>query len=174
MSNIDSKNTKYEIAAALIELTANTDRMSSINISSVAFQANMHRNTIYYHFRDMRELCLWTIHNELIRLIGNRGYFEVRDGVAAFFTKFKPLLAFTRHELGTEEYLRQIRMEILPLVEPLTEGPAINSEEAKKIAVDTFVEQIIVASVIHDRPEKMIRLVFTSIMPEILRRELFY
>lgn len=174
MSNIDSKNTKYAIAAALVELTANTDRMSSINISSVAFEANMHRNTIYYHFRDMGELCLWTIRNELTGLIGNRGYFEVRDGMAAFFTKFKPLLTFTKHELGTEEYFRRLRLEILPLVEPLTEGPAINSEEAKKIAVDTFVEQIIVASAVHDRPEHMIRLIFTSIMPEILRRELVY
>lgn len=172
MSNIDSKNTKYGLAAALIELTKSSDRMSSINISAVAFEANMHRNTVYYHFRDMRELCLWTIHNELTKLVGNRDYFEVRDGIATFFARFRPLLSFTKHELGTEEYLKCMRLEILPLVEPLTVGPAITSEEAKKLAVDTFVEQIIVASVVHEHPENMIRLIFTSIMPEVLRRDL--
>ncbi|MDO4939724.1 MAG: hypothetical protein Q4E54_07180 [Lachnospiraceae bacterium] len=172
MSNINSKNTKYDIAAALIDLTRNSDRPTQINISSVAFAANMHRNTIYYHFRDMRELCLWTIHQELSKAVGSREYFEVRDGIAGFFTRYKHLLDFTRHELGTEDFLNQMRIEILPLVEPFTEGPAINSEEAKKIAVDTFVEQIIVAYVIHKKPEKMIRLIFTSVMPEILRREL--
>ncbi len=172
MSNIDSKNTKFGLSAALIELTRNADRMSSINISAVAFEANMHRNTVYYHFRDMRELCLWTIHDKLMKLIGNRDYFEVRDGMATFFSRFRPLLLFTRHELGTEEYLKSMRLEILPLVEPLTAGPAITSEEAKKVAVDTFVEQIIVASVVHEHPEKMIRLIFTSIMPEVLRHDL--
>ncbi len=174
MSNINSKNTKYDIAAALIDLTKNAERATQINISSVAFAANMHRNTIYYHFRDMRELCLWTIHNELSKAVGDRGYYEVQDGIANFFTRFKPLLNFTKHELGTEDFLHQMRLEILPLVEPFTNGPAISSEESKKIAVDTFVEQIIVASVIHDRPEKMIKLIFSSIMPEILRRELLF
>ena len=172
MSNINSKNTKRDISAAFIDLTKSAERMTEINISSVAFAANMHRNTIYYHFRDMRDLCLWTIHSELTGLAGTGDYFEVKDAVATFFTRFRPLLAFAKHELGTEEYLRQMRLEILPLVEPFTAGSAINSEEAKKIAVDTFVELIIVASTIHERPDKMIHLIFSSIMPEILRRDL--
>ena len=172
MSNIDSKNTKHEIAAALIELTREARSANEINISSVAFKANMHRNTIYYHFRDMKELLLWTIHNEMDRAIASKEYFDVRDGMAVFFTKNRPLLTFAKQAMGIEEYLRNMRLEILPLVEPLTEGSAINSEEAKKIAVDTFVEQIIVASLIHEKPADMIRLIFTSIMPEVLRRPL--
>ena len=172
MSNINSKNTKSDISAALINLTRSTGRLTSINISSVAFEANMHRNTIYYHFRDMQELCIWTIHNELGKQLSGTGYTEVRDGIASFFVRFRPLLAFARHELGTEAYLRQLRLEILPLVEPLTEGPGIISEETKKLAVDTFTEQIIVATVVHDHPEKMIRLIFNAVMPEILRGQL--
>lgn len=172
MSNIDSKNTKYEIAAALIELTREAKKAYEINISSVAFKANMHRNTIYYHFRDMKELLIWTIRYELNRSMSSREYFDVRDGMADFFTKMRPLLIFAKQEFGIEEYLQRMRLEILPLVEPLTEGPAINSEEAKKIAVDTFVEQIIVASLIHEKPANMIKLIFTSIMPEVLRRQL--
>ena len=172
MSNIDSKNTKYEISEALIGLIREARNYSEINISSVAFKANMHRNTIYYHFRDMKELLLWTVHYELNKAMTSREYFDVRDGMAVFFTRMRPLLLFAKQEMGTEEYLRNLRFEILPLVEPLTEGPAINSEEAKKIAVDTFVEQIVVASLIHEKPADMIRLIFTSIMPEVLRRPL--
>ena len=172
MSNIDSKNTKHEIAAALIELTREARSANEINISSVAFKANMHRNTIYYHFRDMKELLLWTVHYELNKAMAGKEYFDVRDGMAVFFTRMRPLLLFAKQEMGTEEYLRSLRLEILPLVEPLTEGSAINSEEAKKIAVDTFVEQIIVASLIHEKPSNMINLIFTSIMPEVLRRQL--
>ena len=53
MSDINSKNTKYELANALTELTGEGN-FRKINISSVAFRANMHRNTVYYHFSDMR------------------------------------------------------------------------------------------------------------------------
>lgn len=171
MSNINSKNTKYELAEALIELTKDCD-VKDISICSVAFKANMHRNTIYYHFNDMRDLCLWTIHNELTKCVHGPEYFEVRDGIALFFSRFKPLLDFTKKEIGLDSFLDRMRLELLPLLEPLTYGEKINSEEAKKISVDIFIEQILVAYLIHEKPVDMINLIFNSVMPELLRHDL--
>jgi len=168
MSQINSKNTKYELANALIELTKEHE-FKDISISSVAFKANMHRNTVYYHFTDMRDLCFFTIHNELVKSLDSHD--STTDALIFFFSRFKPLLDFTRREVGVDSFLSRMRIELLPAVEPLIAGEYINSDEKKRAGVDMFVEQLLVAYLLQDRPGNMIRIIFENIMPEFLAHD---
>lgn len=158
MSQINSKNTKPELAAALIALTKE-EAFDNISVSSVAFRANMHRNTVYYHFNDMRDLCLWSVHHYLTAEINNESYQSLRDSMAGFFTKYRTLLEFTRKEIGVDSFLDRMRLELLGYIEPLTSG---FSEEEKKLNTDFFIEQILVASLLHRNPENLIKKIFDN------------
>jgi len=171
MSQINSKNTKYELANALIELTKE-GKPENISISSVAFRANMHRNTVYYHFNDMRDLCFWSIHNELKNAVVSPE--NARDGLAYFFTRFKPLLDYTKSEVGVDSFLSRMRIELLPILEPLVHSDFIDSEEKKLSAVEIFTQQILVAYLLQAKPANMIKLVFDDVMPSLLDHDFLF
>lgn len=156
MSQINSKNTKPELAAALLELTGQ-EEFKDISVSSVAFRANMHRNTVYYHFNDMRDLCLWSVHHYLTGSIDTQNYQTLRDSMAVFFTKYHRLLDFTKNEIGVDSFLERMRLELLGYIEPYTTG---SSEEEKKTNTDFFIEQMLVASLLHKNPENLIKRIF--------------
>lgn len=156
MSQINSKNTKPELAAALLALTRE-EEFGDISVSSVAFKANMHRNTVYYHFNDMRDLCLWSVHYYMTGAIDNSNYQTLRDSTASFFSRYRRLLEFTKREIGVDSYLDRMRLELLGYIEPHTTG---NSEEEKKTNTDFFIEQILVASLLHNNPENIIKKIF--------------
>jgi len=168
MSQINSKNTKYELANALIQLTKESD-FRDISISSVAFKANMHRNTVYYHFNDMRELCFFTIHDMMDKSLHEQE--SVKEALVYFFSRYKRLLDFTKQEVGVDSFLSRMRIELLPALEPLVNSEYINSDEKKRAGVDIFTEQLLVAYLLHERPGNMIRIIFDNIMPEFLSHD---
>jgi len=171
MSQINSKNTKYELANALIELTKE-GKPDNISISSVAFRANMHRNTVYYHFNDMRDLCFWTIHNELKNALASQE--NARDAMVFFFTRFKALLDYTKTEVGVDSFLSRMRIELLPILEPLVQSEFIDNEEKKLSAVEIFTEQVLVAYLLQAKPANMIKIIFDDVMPSLLHHDFLF
>ena len=103
-----SENTEKLLADALLELTK-TLPFHKISVSNVAYKANVHRNTFYYHFKDLRELVLWTIH---------RDFSEVPDDFSSFLltylTRNDNFLRFANELLGTDSFLSRMRSELRP------------------------------------------------------------
>ena len=157
----DAPSTKKTLSETFLELVNTADSEKEISIISVAFKANVHRNTVYYHFSDMRELVLWTIHET----ISAPHECSDRDFICEYITRNKKLLNFAKSVLGTDGFIEKMRYEMIPILEKLCYD--VPNVETKTYVVESFAEQIIVAFMLQEKPYNAIAMIFDYIVPEM-------
>ena len=140
--------TEYMLADSLVELSKLCNSPSDISILRLAHKANIHRNTFYYHFKDIEELIEYTLKRQYELL---KGVLSTREEfLPAFFDRNYKLIRFARHELGTDKYLDFLRNLILADVQ----SPSSTDAEEKKAAI--LANLIVATTLAEDQPGKTI------------------
>ena len=159
-----SEHTENLLADALIELTK-TVPFNKLSVSFISHQANVHRNTFYYHFEDIKALILWTIHRDFINAPD-----DTQGFLSTYFSRRDKLLKYAAEILGTSEFMKQMQSELLPLLERYCDS-ALNSA-SRDIILESFAGQILTAYLLSDRPAIMINTIFDYVIPELLKHDL--
>ena len=161
--DVNSQNTKRALADALQELSAKVRPGENITISQIAGHCNVHRNTFYYHFSDIRELLFWTMHNDFylgIKSVEKEGGASIREFVADYLNKHEKFLNYAFESLGIETFLDCFRNELNPIlkdyIDTYCKAENINpSIPFRKFVAEAFAEQIVSIYLLQARhPEK--------------------
>ena len=101
--------TDIMLAQALVDLTKKSSKPSQISILSVAHRANIHRNTVYYHFKNMAQLVIFSLGFQFDSLKEKLSEETAENFIAEYCDRNYRLLKYARHELGTDRYLEELR-----------------------------------------------------------------
>lgn len=159
-----SEHTKNVLADALTELTR-TFPFRKITASFVAHKANVHRNTLYYHFSGIEDLILWTLHRDLSRIQTQKRVFLI-----TYLSRNDKLLRFALSVLGFDAFTTAMRQELKPIVAEYCEGAANKASE--DILINNAISQILTAFLTEPRPAKMINMLFDYVIPELKKHDL--
>ncbi len=183
--DVNSQNTKRALANGLQELAKTRRPGDTITISQLTSFCNVHRNTFYYHFSDIRELVLWTLHNDFymgIKSLDSQNANGIRQFVADYLFMNNRFLLYAYNSLGIESFLDCFRDELYPILTDYIDAYALDNKVLiappfKKFVAEAFSEQIISIYMLqirhsdrYSRPmiKKTLAMVFDYAIPNVL------
>ena len=136
-----SSHTKQMLADTLKNLLS-TKTLDKISIRELTAEANVNRQTFYYHFEDIYDLLRWTIQNEaLIHLQDKPSEQLWQEGVLQLFRYVEQNKAFAVNafqSLGLEFLRRFFYTEVYEIIEKVTlqmsEGYSIDAQYIQFLA----------------------------------------
>lgn len=148
--NINSENTKRALSDSLKQLVKQNRTGDKITISSICGGCNANRNTFYYHFSDIHQLILWTLHNDFYQqfhTFDDAGGIRIREFAVSYLQDNGKFLNFAYQELGFDAFHRSCTDELYPIVlkhiEHLEKGKGIQPAPAfNQFLAEFYSEQV--------------------------------
>lgn len=139
--------TEYLLADSLVELSKLYNSPSDISITKLTHKANIHRNTFYYHFKDISALIEYTLKRQYDLL--KEKFSTIEEFLPAFFDRNYKLIQYAKCELGTDRYLAYLRNLIREDI--LSLGKAKLESE-----VDILANLVVATTLAEDQPGRTI------------------
>jgi len=189
-NEINSNNTKSVIAEAYKKLIEqNPD--NTISVSAVIKEANINRNTFYYHFENTDSLITWIIHNDMYAKIFHYETLthrkEIRAFVMQYLTDNRLFLNNSIQQLGFDSFHRNFVIELFPVIKEyidavLKEDNMTLDTEYKEFLIEVFSELVSITFIKHFRNDRNrfasvsaingIKLIFDLLIPEALKTKI--
>ncbi len=116
---VNSQNTKEALSMGLKELV-NKKNAAKVTINELCSKCDVNRNTFYYHFQDMRDLILWTLHKDFYQCFNVQPYVGngqlIRKFVMDFLHDNSIFLNYAYDELGFISFNESCNMELYPVI----------------------------------------------------------
>lgn len=186
--DVNSMNTKCALTKSLKKLAEQGKPLEKITIGDIVRDCGVNRNTFYYHFSDINELILWSIHSDLyqpiVALEESTGD-QIRDYIVNYFHNNRKFLDFAYACVGFDTLQDGFFKELYPIVNNYIELMAHSlkiqiTPSYQQFLSELYAMQVSSLYLIHfRRPEqysrelcvKYLKVIFDYSIPSMLTHE---